>query len=96
MQQRFFELAQKFVDAGHADGVVEDAETILREWGTVLDELRQGDWDTLSTKLDWVLKKRLIDRYIEKHGCQPLSPHLRAGHKNYQPSVPPGASLAVG
>ncbi len=48
-------------------------EAACKSWEHVLVSLESGDWESLVSKLDWVLKKRLFGDYI--NGEAPLSQH---------------------
>jgi proteasome accessory factor A len=40
---------------------------VLGEWQDVLERL-PDQWETLSNRLDWAIKKRLLDRYLQPQG----------------------------
>jgi proteasome accessory factor A len=69
IQTEYFERASRFLERRGAD---ELSLRVLREWGTCLDALRQGDLDSLVAKVDWVAKHRLIEGYRARHNL-PLS-----------------------
>lgn len=65
LQQEFLNLARKFFsEREEPDPVTLD---ILRKWQFVLDKLLQ-DPDSLDRYIDWVIKKRFLASYTEKHG----------------------------
>ena len=64
MQRAYLELAHKHLPSADMSPVVKD---VLNKWGFVLDRLEE-DPMTLDRYLDWVIKKRLIDAYIQRHG----------------------------
>jgi len=64
VQRAYLELAHKHIPSADFTPVVKD---VLDKWGFVLDRL-EADAMTLDRHLDWVIKKRLIDAYIQRHG----------------------------
>jgi proteasome accessory factor A len=64
VQREFHELAVKYVEE---EGVADWAPEIVREWGTVLDAL-ESDPDELADRIDWITKKVLIERFMERKG----------------------------
>jgi proteasome accessory factor A len=69
IQREYFDRASRFVERRGADGHISK---ILTEWGGALDALAAGELDRLSSKIDWVAKQLLIDRYRARYGL-PLS-----------------------
>ena len=61
LQRSFLDAATRFTDAGGCEGFVPRAGEILALWSETLDLLEAHDWDRLTGRLDWVLKKRLIE-----------------------------------
>ena len=51
---------------GGASTLVDD---VLARWGSVLDRLAR-DPMSLDRELDWVIKRRLIETYMDKHGLE--------------------------
>ena len=49
---------------------------VLRRWEDVLARLAR-DPMTADRDVDWVIKKRLVDRYMAKHGCALGDPRVR-------------------
>lgn len=45
-------------------------------WSRALDSLGSGDLTAIETELDWVIKYRLLTRYIELHGLDWDSPRI--------------------
>jgi proteasome accessory factor A len=62
LQLRFFDDAQRFVEAGRCEGIVPRAAEIIAMWGRVLALLQDGRSDELAGQLDWVLKRSLLRR----------------------------------
>jgi len=63
-QLRFFDAAQRFVEAGQCDAVVPRAREIVALWGQVLAALHAGRAEELEGQLDWVLKRSLLRRAL--------------------------------
>lgn len=62
LQRRFFEEARRFLDAGGCDGVVPRAADIIALWDDTLARLEARNWAALTGRLDWVLKRSLLER----------------------------------
>ena len=65
IQNEYFDRASKFIDRRDPTPV---AKQTVAEWGNALEALRAGEADRLETKVDWVAKRNLIERYRAKHG----------------------------
>jgi len=65
LQRRFFDAAAQFVDAGGCEQTVPRPGEILALWGDTLDRLAARDWEALSRRLDWVLKRRVLSEVLE-------------------------------
>lgn len=76
-QLRFLEAAKRFVDAGGCNGIVPRANEIVDLWEDTLHKLRQGDFDSLSRRLDWVLKRNMLQRVISQRSLTWTSPELK-------------------
>ena len=73
IQREYYEKAVRFVERRGADEVTQRA---LQEWGLALDALSSGALDKLTTRVDWVAKHHLIERYREKHGLSLAHPRV--------------------
>jgi proteasome accessory factor A len=69
IQTEYLERVTRFADSKGLDPL---GKRVLTEWEDALEALRKQDLDQLVTKVDWVAKHRLIQRYREKHNL-PLS-----------------------
>jgi len=65
-QRLFLAEVKAFVERGDA-GCVPDATTIVATWEDTLDRLERNDTATLARRLDWVLKRELLLRLIERN-----------------------------
>jgi proteasome accessory factor A len=70
IQQRYLALAQAYYTQRETDASVQ---SILNQWRQVLQSLAQHP-PQLHRKIDWVIKKALIDRYIAQKQC-PVDVH---------------------
>ncbi len=78
LQLRFYESAERFVGEGGCDGVVPGAREILALWGDTLEKLEARDFSALAPRLDWVLKRSILERAMErKPGLDFSSPEAR-------------------
>jgi hypothetical protein len=59
------------------DGLVPGAAAILDLWEDTLERLRRRDFDTLQRRLDWVLKRTLLERARSRGGLDWDAPQLR-------------------
>ncbi len=73
IQREYFDRAHRFVERRDGD---ERSRRIIEEWGNALDALEKGDLTPLETKIDWVAKMRLIERYRAKHGLSLTHPRV--------------------
>lgn len=75
IQSEYFEKASAFADSR---GLREDPthRRVLDLWEKSLVSLQSGDIDALEKDLDWVIKKKLIDRYMTKHDLELGSPRI--------------------
>ena len=64
LQLLFLEAARACAARGAFDGYVADANSILDLWQDTLLKLEERDFHALSTRLDWVIKRTIIDRAI--------------------------------
>ncbi|MFM8893968.1 MAG: Pup--protein ligase, partial [Actinomycetales bacterium] len=75
MQWEYFEKAADFADRR---GMTEDpviART-LELWGRVLKALDADDLSVIEREIDWVIKMRLLERYMDKHDLSLSSPRI--------------------
>jgi len=70
LQMMMLAAAQHFADGGGCDGVVPRAAEILELWGETLEKLKAGGGDSLADSIDWVLKRAILQRAIDRY------PHL--------------------
>jgi proteasome accessory factor A len=73
MQTEYFEKTARFIERRGED---ETSRLLLGEWGDALDALREGEPERLVRKVDWVTKRMLIQRYMDKHGLSLASPRV--------------------
>jgi hypothetical protein len=67
LQMRFLEEAQRFAAAGGFDDVVPRAGEILALWADTLEKLVTCDVTGLASRLDWMLKFRILQRAVQEH-----------------------------
>jgi proteasome accessory factor PafA2 len=71
----------------------ESGRDVLRRWEAVLSGL-ETDPASLSGQVDWVAKKRILEGFMERHGCDWGDPRLRALDLQYH-DLRPEKSLAA-
>jgi proteasome accessory factor A len=73
IQTEYFDRAVRFTERRGADATTE---RVLAEWGGALEALRAGEPERLVTKVDWVAKLDLLERYRAKHGISLSHPRI--------------------
>ena len=73
MQQEYFEKTSRFLERRGTDDA---SKKLLYEWGEALESLAQGTPERLVRKVDWVTKRMVIERYMEKHDLSLASPRV--------------------
>ncbi|MBG6184416.1 proteasome accessory factor A [Arthrobacter sp. CAN_A214] len=66
MQREYLDRARRFVDdngAHHAH-----VPLVLDLWERTLDAVEQQDTSRIDTEIDWAIKKKLLDRYLNRSG----------------------------
>jgi proteasome accessory factor A len=64
LQREYLDRARRYYESRPPEPWVHD---VLARWSSVLDRLAR-DPDSLERELDWVIKRRLIESYRDKHG----------------------------
>ncbi len=78
LQLLFADEVCRFVDKGGCDGgIVAEAGGLARYWVDTLEKLDLGEPEALVGRLDWVLKKRLLERAIGTQGLGWESPEIK-------------------
>ncbi len=77
LQRRFQERARRFVERGEVVDFVPRAPEILSIWNDTLEQLAARDWPALASRLDWVLKRSLLERTRRRHGLDWQDPKLK-------------------
>lgn len=75
MQTEYFEKAEEFA---HRRGLAEDPtiSRVLELWGRVLKSVAADDTSLIDREIDWAIKKRLLERYMVRHGLDLESPRI--------------------
>ncbi len=92
VQWMFFERATRFVASGCAEPVVPRVHEIMALWEDTLTRLGDGRVETLTGRLDWVLKRSLLRRAMDAHGLAPDAPALQVLDQTYH-SLDPDEGL---
>jgi Pup amidohydrolase len=95
IQADLLEQAEAWADSHgfEAVGGEKVGRMILDRWEHLLVGLER-DPMSLAAEIDWVAKKRLLDGFCERHGCDWDDPRLRALDVQYH-DLRPGKSLAA-
>jgi proteasome accessory factor A len=75
MQWEYFEKASDFAERrGLTDDPVH--RRVLELWGRSLKAIEANDLSVIEREIDWVIKLRLIERYMERSGLDLASPRI--------------------
>jgi proteasome accessory factor A len=88
-QLDYYSRAADFVASRGADPITAQ---VLDLWGRTLKAVESGDLSSVDTEIDWVIKKKLLDRYSERHGLDLSSPRIAQLDLTYH-DVRPGRGL---
>ena len=76
MQTEFLRLARRHAEAaGIAD--VSPHREVLELWERALRAIETDDLGLVDTEIEWVMKKKLLDRYAARHGLAPHDERLQ-------------------
>ena len=94
LQWEYFALARNWAASHGLDSVGEEVgKDILVRWEAVLVGL-ETDPVSVADTVDWVAKKRLVEGFRDRHGCQPDDARLRVIDLQYH-DIRPSRSLAA-
>lgn len=65
LQEKFLELAEQYLDRV---GGTDDQWEVWQQWADVVDALAARDMGYLERRLDWAIKKTVLDRYLQGQG----------------------------
>ncbi|MBJ2119719.1 Pup--protein ligase [Arthrobacter sp. MSA 4-2] len=68
MQREYLARARAFVDTNGAHHAHVPA--VLSLWERTLDAIETGDTSAIDREVDWAIKKKLVDRYMERNGVE--------------------------
>jgi len=74
IQAEYYERALAFVEREGLSAPIQ--KQVLDLWGRTLQAVGSGNLADVETEIDWVMKYRLISRYIEKHGLTLSHPRV--------------------
>jgi proteasome accessory factor A len=93
LQRTYLEHARALVERGdHSLGDDAVAARVLDRWTRMLTALESGDVSSMAGEIDWVAKKALMDRYLERSGADFSDPRLARLDVAYH-DITPGAGL---
>ena len=77
-QMKYLEHAAKFIAAGRAEGVVPRVNEVFGLWLDTLERLEARDFEGLVGRLDWVLRRTVLERAMEQRpGLSWDSPEMK-------------------
>ncbi len=88
-QQEYYTKAVAYVASRGSDPI---SERVLDLWGRTLRGVETGDLSSVDTEIDWVIKKKLIDSYAERHSMELSDPRIAQIDLTYH-DVRPGRGL---
>jgi len=74
MQEEYFSKAQTFVERHEVSD--HNSSLVMDLWGRAIDAIRSNRLEEIDTEIDWVIKKRLMERYMERDSLDWNSPKL--------------------
>ena len=77
LQCRFLEAARRFVASGRCGAAVPRAGEILDLWEDTLEQLRRRNFQALAPRLDWVLKRTLLEQAMRERGLSWGAPEIK-------------------
>ena len=95
VQESLLDRVTRYVDRGGGEALGDEAQVmdLLRRWGDTLHGL-SVDPSTLSSTVDWIAKRRVLDAFAERHGLAPGDSRLRAMDLQYH-DLRPERSIAA-
>ena len=77
LQREYYEKVRAFADRREiATDPTSVPALVLDLWERTLVAIEAGDTTAIETEIDWVIKKRMIDRYADRHGLELSDPRL--------------------
>ncbi|MGI9197174.1 MAG: Pup--protein ligase [Candidatus Nanopelagicales bacterium] len=77
IQSEYFEKARDFADRqGLTDDPGSTTSRTIELWERTLKAVETGDLDLVDRDIDWVIKWRLLERYMAKHGLTLADPRI--------------------
>jgi len=77
LQRRFLDAARRFVESGRCGETVPGSVDILDLWEDTLDQLARRNFQALAGRLDWVLKRTLLDQARQEQNLDWHAPELK-------------------
>jgi proteasome accessory factor A len=84
IQREFLELALRYASTRELDPITRD---VLSKWQHVLERLERDPME-LSREIDWVIKKSMIESFIERKGLDWQSPQVQMLDLQYHDTRP--------
>lgn len=89
----YLQAATTIVDRGdHSVGDDQTARAVLDLWKRMLEAVRTQDFSRVDTEIDWVIKKKILDRYMSRSQVELSDPRIRRLELAYH-DVTPGVGL---
>jgi proteasome accessory factor A len=75
MQMEYFDKASEFA---LREGLIDDPTVarVIELWGRTLKAVEADDSSLIDREIDWAIKRRVLDRYMTKHGLSLDSPRV--------------------
>ena len=84
LQAEYIELAEKYASSHSLDSTTKD---VVSKWSEVIDCLQRDPME-LSDRIDWVIKKSLIEGFMDRKGLDWSSPEVEMIDLQYHDSRP--------
>ncbi len=84
LQCEYLEIAQRYVAKNPVDAVTAD---VMAKWEHVMDCLKR-DPDELAEQIDWIIKRRLVESFMERKSLDWSSPQVQMLDLQYHDTRP--------
>lgn len=79
IQRAFFDAAKQWLEQRppcEQGTTVAEFRRVLNLWGRMLDAIETQDFSAVDTEIDWVIKRKLLQRFQHRHGLELDHPKL--------------------
>lgn len=73
VQRHYYEKAVQYLPHRAPSAEVDE---VVDLWGRMLDAVEADDYSKVDTEIDWVIKRKLLQRYQDRHGMELSDPKI--------------------